>query len=144
MDDFYQKIRKEMRSWLESKAGKSHTAAEYLLMVPDVFHLLVGLLLDKDVNKAEKAKIGIALTYFVSPLDFFPEIFFGPAAFADDLALAIYAIHSLVNTSNEVILRRNWAGEKDILDVTRSIVKSSYDLLGSNILREKLRGLLPK
>lgn len=144
MDDFYQKIRKEMRDWLESKAGKSHTAAEYLMMVPDVFHLLLRLLLDKDVNKAEKAKIGIALTYFMSPLDFFPEAIIGPAAFADDLALSIYAIHSLVNTSNEAILRRNWAGEKDILDVVRSIMKSSYDLLGSGILKKKLKSLLPK
>jgi uncharacterized membrane protein YkvA (DUF1232 family) len=144
MQDFYQKIRKEMRDWLESKAGKSHTAAEYLMMVPDVFHLLVRLILDKDVNKGEKAKLGAAVTYFVSPLDFFPEVIFGPAAYADDLALALYVIHSLVNTSNEAILRRNWAGEKDILDVARSVVKSSYDLLGSNILKDKLRGMLPK
>lgn len=144
MNDFYQKIRKEMRDWLESKAGKSHTAAEYLMMVPDVFHLLTKLMIDKDVNTGEKAKVGATITYFVSPLDFFPEAVFGPAAFADDLALGIYVIHSLINTSHAAVLRRHWAGEKDILDVARSIVKSSYDLLGKNILKDKLQKMLPK
>ncbi len=131
-----------MRDWLESKAGKSHTAAEYLLMVPDVFHLLLRLMADKDVNKGEKAKVGAAITYFISPLDFFPEGIFGPAAYADDLALSIYVIHGLINTANVAILRRNWAGEKDILDVARSFVKSSYDLLGSGILKEKIKKII--
>jgi uncharacterized membrane protein YkvA (DUF1232 family) len=142
--DFYKKIRKEMRDWLASRAGQGHRLAEYLMLVPDVFHLLLRLMGDKDVPKGEKAKVGAALTYFVSPFDFFPEGIFGPAAFADDLALAIYVIHGLINSSHSEVLRRNWSGEKDILDVARSLVKSSYDLLGSNILKTKLSKLLPQ
>ena len=47
--DFYQKMRSDIRDWVQSKTGKESQWSEYLLLEPDLFHLLAKLALDKEV-----------------------------------------------------------------------------------------------
>ena len=54
--DFYQQLRGEIREWLQTKTGQSSKWSEYLLLAPDLFHLLCKLAVDKDVPAKEKAK----------------------------------------------------------------------------------------
>ena len=110
-EDFYVQLRGKIRKWLESEEGKSHQWSEYLMLAPDLFHLLIKLMLDPDVPTGEKAKILAVLIYFVSPIDILPEIVLGPAGFLDDIALAAFAIHSLLTKVDPEVIRRNWAGQ---------------------------------
>jgi len=71
--DFYQQLRADIRTWLETKTGRSSKWSEYLLVAPDLFHLLCKLALDKEVPAGEKAKLAGAIAYFVSPIDLLPE-----------------------------------------------------------------------
>ena len=57
--DFYQKMRSDIREWVQTKTGKENQWSEYLLLAPDLFHLLAKLALDKEVPSAEKAKIAV-------------------------------------------------------------------------------------
>jgi tartrate/fumarate subfamily iron-sulfur-dependent hydro-lyase alpha chain len=56
--DFYRQLRNKINSWLQGNEGKNHKWAEYLMLVPDMFHLLCKLVMDPDVSPAEKAKLG--------------------------------------------------------------------------------------
>ncbi len=70
--DFYQKLRIRLKEWAAG-AGKDSTALKYVLLAPDFFHLLCKVLLDRRVPAREKAKVGGAIAYFMSPLDVVPE-----------------------------------------------------------------------
>ncbi|NQV30903.1 MAG: DUF1232 domain-containing protein [Candidatus Marinimicrobia bacterium] len=131
--DFYQKMRAEIRGWLQTKTGKSTQWSEYLLLAPDLFHLLAKLAMDKDVPSSEKAKIAGALAYFISPIDLIPEALFGPIGYLDDVALAAYVINSVMKNCDPAIVTRHWAGEQDILTLVRQIVDVAADMLGNNI-----------
>jgi len=128
--DFYQKLRIRLKEWAAG-TGKDSTALKYVLLAPDFFHLLCKVLLDRRVPAREKAKVGGALAYFMSPLDVVPEGLLGPAGYVDDVALAAYVLNSVLESAGPEVLREHWAGDGDVLEQIRSVIKAADKLLGS-------------
>ena len=139
--DFYQKMRTDIRDWLQTKTGKGYKWSEYLLLAPDLFHLLAKLAIDKDVPTAEKAKIAGALAYFISPIDLVPEAMFGPMGYLDDVALAAYVINSIMKNTGPEIIIRHWAGEQDVLELVQQIIDVASEMLGTKVW-DKLRKIV--
>ena len=138
--DFYQELRAKFKAWLQSDEGKTSKWAEYLLFAPDLFHLLCKLTIDKDVPTEEKAKLAIAIAYFVSPIDLVPEALVGPLGYVDDISIAAYVLNSIVNKTNPQIIEKHWAGEGDVLELIKHILQVADDMVGSG-LWAKLRNM---
>lgn len=139
--DFYQKLRKDIRKWVKSKTGKNNKWAEYLLLAPDLFHLLCKLTIDKNVPIKEKAKLAFTIAYFVSPIDFVPEAIVGPAGYVDDIALAAYVLNSIINKTSAKVVTKHWAGDKNVLVVIKEILKVADEMVGSGLWR-KLKAMV--
>ena len=140
-EDFYQNLRCRIMEWSDSGNGSGGRWTEYLMIAPDLFHLLCKLSMDKALPVKQRVKLGAAVVYFVSPFDLLPEALTGLVGFADDIALAAYVLNSVVGTCNPDILRKHWAGNEDILALIRRILK-----WGDNLARSRLvgRGLMRK
>lgn len=132
-NDFYQNLRKTFKNW----SGNSKWG-EYLMMAPDLFHLLCKLALDTDVSVKDKAKLASAIAYFVAPIDVIPEALVGPVGYLDDIALAAYVLNSIVNQSGKEVVEKHWAGDRDVLEVIRQILDVADEMLGSG-LWEKIK-----
>ena len=143
-DDFYQKLRAEVRAWPKSKDGRSGKWSEYFLFAPDLFHLLCKLSIDSQVPAKIKLKLAGAIAYFASPFDLMPEAFMGFIGFADDIALAAYVLNSTLNTCNPDILRRHWAGDQDILELIQGVMKWVDSRGRTGILRKRVFAKLKK
>lgn len=131
--DFYQKLRIRIRAYLQSSEGKSNRFAEYLLLAPDLFHLLVKLTFDRNVLLRDKTLLGAAILYFTSPIDLLPEGILGPVGYLEDVALAAYVLNGIISHTDVEVIRRHWAGEGDILERIRSILRRADDMLGSSL-----------
>lgn len=136
---FYRKLRANVQEWIRGK-GASNKWAEYIVLVPDVFHLLVKLSLDKDVPTVQKVKLVAAIAYFLSPIDLVPD-FIPVIGYLDDLVLAAYALNSIINDVDPEVVKRNWAGDGEILDNIQRILAVADQMLGSGLVR-KLFGLI--
>jgi len=130
--DFYQQLRTRLSGWMKAK-GSKHQYAEYVLLAPDLFHLLCKLSVDKRVPVAEKARLAAAIAYFVSPVDLIPEAVVGPIGYVDDVALAAYVLNSIVNTTSPAVVRAHWAGDGDVLVVIRRILEVADEMVGSGL-----------
>jgi uncharacterized membrane protein YkvA (DUF1232 family) len=137
--DFYQALRGRIADWL-AKQGEGYRHAQLLLVAPDLFHLLCRLALDKRVPAPAKAKLAGAIAYFVSPLDVMPELVLGPIGFLDDIAVAAFALNSVVNAGQGEIAKELWAGDGDLLALIQQIVGATDDMLGAGVWK-KLRSL---
>ena len=142
-NDFYQNLREKVRAYFLSDEGKSNKFAEYILLAPDLFHLLCKLTLDKDVKVEDKAKLAIAIAYFVSPIDLIPEGLMGPVGYADDIAVAAYVLNSIINNTESEVLVKHWAGEGDILVRVQEIIKLADEMIGSGAWI-KIKGMFKK
>lgn len=145
-EDYYRKLRRRMRRWLAKPDGKAARWAEYLLFAPDLFHLVFKLALDPEVRLANRMRLAAVVAYFMSPLDLVPEMIAGPFGFLDDIALAAYVLHRLVNTTDRVIVERHWAGEGDLLALLKRILADMNAMLGGLIAGriERLARWVPK
>ncbi|HID39901.1 MAG TPA: DUF1232 domain-containing protein [Calditrichaeota bacterium] len=137
-DDFYKKIRMQIADFLEKKKFKY---ADILLLAPDFFHLMVKLSLDKRVPQEKKVKLVAAILYFISPLDFLPEMIFGPIGYMDDLALAAYVLNDFINGGDLDILYEHWAGESDILASIQNVLTVADHYLGKGLWQRIKRTL---
>lgn len=137
--DFYQQLRDRIAAWLKDR-GEGFRHAQVLLLAPDLFHLMCRLALDKRVPAADKAKLAAAIAYFVSPIDAFPEALLGPIGYVDDVAVAAYALNSVINSGNGEIAREYWAGEGDLLEAVQQVLGVADDMIGSGLWR-KIRGM---
>jgi uncharacterized membrane protein YkvA (DUF1232 family) len=136
--DFYQNLRTKMKTWLQSEEGKKTQWADFLMLAPDLFHLLCKLAIDPEVPAADKAKLAGAIVYFIFPVDLMPEALIGPLGFADDIAVAAWVLNNMLNRLDQAIILRHWAGEGEILELTQNIVAQADQMIGSG-LWEKIK-----
>lgn len=141
--DFYQLLRNRIQTWVQTGKGSKYRWADYILAVPDLFHLLVKLTLDPAIPSAYKARLGLGLAYFISPIDLIPEALLGPIGYLDDLAVAAYILHSIINETDPELVRKHWAGERDVLELVQQIIGSADDMIGSRVI-DKIKTMLRK
>ena len=133
--DFYVKLRQKIDAYLLKKDAKYR---EFLLLAPDLFHLLVKLSLDPRVPTEKKVKFVAVIAYFISPLDLLPELFLGPLGYLDDIALSAYVINQYINENDPAVVRELWAGDQDVLTSVKNIITAADKLIGSGLWK-KLR-----
>lgn len=131
--DFYQKLRKDVKHWVSKNVDKDSKWSEYILIAPDIFHLLCKLSVEKNVPASKKIKLVGAIAYFISPIDLMPEGLIGPIGYLDDIALAAYVLNDLINEIDPQIIRKHWAGEKDILDLIKTILANADKMIGGKM-----------
>jgi uncharacterized membrane protein YkvA (DUF1232 family) len=137
--DFYLKLRKKVTDWYEEKVNNKPEYASYILLVPDFFYLLVKLTLDERVAAMDKAKFAGVIAYFLSPLDFLPEAFFGPLGYLDDLILTCYVLNLYINQRDEAgkqAVKELWPGDQDILKTIQSVLNDADKWIGSGALNK--------
>ena len=118
--DFYQNLRGSLQDFLDSKSAFASKAASIILLAPDLFHLLIKSLLDNRIDASSKKMIAIGLLYFISPVDLLPAFIFGPVGLVDNVIVAAFVVNTLLNKYPEEVIKDNWAGDQDILEVIRN------------------------
>jgi len=126
--DFYQKLRDRVRTW-EMADGRNYKWLEYTILAPDLFHLMVKLSLDKDIPIWYRTLLGAGIAYFMSPVDIIPDIMPG-VGWLDDIAVAALIISLVVKDVDVAAVRRNWAGEGDIIEIVRRTTGTMSKVLG--------------
>ena len=132
---FYDRLRNQIHSHLESGKPAIEKAAEFLLLVPDVFILLWRLLNDSRVNGKNKVLLGTGVAYFIFPFDIVPEAIVGPIGYLDDLVFGVYVLNRMLADTDVTILREHWSGREDVLDTIRNVLDSADKLVAGNLVK---------
>lgn len=150
--DFYQNLREKINRWageekLLKKTGNwTDSFIQYLMVLPDMAHVMVKLLFDKEISSLYKSYILISLVYLISPLDFIPDII-PVAGFIDDLLVLVIAMNKIINSKDTKVIKKikyYWAGDQDIFakvkdiiavlnELTSRIPKGFYDFIKKKI-----------
>jgi len=83
--------------------------ADAARLVPDVIVMLRGLARDPSLPRRVRWRIWLLLAWIISPIDLIPDVI-PVIGFADDVALAYWALRSVVRASGEEVLARHWKG----------------------------------
>ena len=137
---FYDKVRENIRRYLERRGSLAGKSGEYLLLVPDMFMLLWRLINDPRVNSKNKVLLGSGLAYYLFPLDIMPEGFLGPIGYIDDLVFGVYLLNKMLTDTDPEILREHWSGKDDVLATIQSVLNAADNLVGKDILG-KFKGM---
>ena len=133
---FYEHMRQTVRRAVANKAGeKSSKIVEYLLTLPDFFILLTRLGLDKRVTKVQKLFVGSIIGYIIMPIDLIPD-FIPIFGFVDDLVLVVYALNTMLNEIDPHIVKENWSGDGDVLQLLQKITQTAEEFLDKKILKK--------
>jgi uncharacterized membrane protein YkvA (DUF1232 family) len=140
---FYEKLRTKITKLGKNKtSGKRNKIVEYLLFLPDFFILLTRLAVDKRVTKNQKLFVGGIITYVVLPIDIIPD-FIPFIGLLDDLVFVVYGLNMILNELDPEVLRDNWSGEDDVLQVMQKITHTAEMFLSNKILN-RVKHLLGK
>jgi uncharacterized membrane protein YkvA (DUF1232 family) len=130
----YDRLRSRVVS---SEPGSASGMRDLLFLLPDLTVLLLRMLRDPDVPVSSKAIALVGVGYALSPIDLLPSLLLGPIGLVDDLLVVSAALSRLVNTVHPDVVRRNWSGQGDVLEVIQRVSKWS-----ETFLRERMGGLL--
>ena len=105
-----------------------------LMFLPNLATLCFRLLKDGRVPLTEKALFVAAIIYFISPLDFIPDVlpFIGQI---DDLYLIALTLVRLVSRTDERILREHWTGGGDIIQLVDAVIALAPRFLPKRVNR---------
>ena len=136
-EDAYVRLRKRVRANLRSDTvheklrGPLSALAEYVAVLPDLFHLAVRMLFDPVMPLQKKAVMVGALTYVISPVDVIPD-FIPVLGQMDDLVVLTKALKLLLDDSDPEVraaAEKYWAGDNDLLVTITEIVDVADKLL---------------
>jgi uncharacterized membrane protein YkvA (DUF1232 family) len=127
---YYQKLRRTVRIWAGGEQSRANQFADFILASPDLFVLLLRLSQDSRVSQRDKARLAGAVAYFVNPLDLVPELILGPPGLVDDIAMAAYVLHTVLETTDPSVVREHWEGGADILELIRQILAAADTMVG--------------
>jgi uncharacterized membrane protein YkvA (DUF1232 family) len=139
-EDFYQKLRIKINKWIKSgrlykKTGRwTDHFLQYLLVLPDMAHLMIKLFIDKEVSNVLKGYLLVALAYLVSPIDIVPD-FIPVAGFIDDLMVLVIFLNKIINSADTKLrnkIKTLWAGEEDVFIKVKEIITVMNEI-SSNI-----------
>ena len=122
------KLKRRERSELKGRLRN------FIMFLPNMVMLMGRLLKDARVPTAEKALLGAAIVYVISPLDFIPD-FFPFIGQVDDLYVVALVLLRLVNRTDESVVRQHWAGGGDIVALADSIANIAPKFLPKRIAR---------
>ncbi|HLX09779.1 MAG TPA: DUF1232 domain-containing protein [Thermoanaerobaculia bacterium] len=141
---FYDRLRPRVLETIERRAGRlPEDVVIALLLAPDIFILLVRLVMDKEVPRRARLLIGGAIAYWISPIDLLPELFLGPIGYLDDLVVAVAVVAQVFTGDLEPYARKHWTGRQDLHVVLHDISAAAHGLLGS-ALHARLKRLLAR
>jgi uncharacterized membrane protein YkvA (DUF1232 family) len=137
LEDFARSLRIKLAAWQGSAEGREHPHGGMIGLVPDFFHLVVGLILDDRVPARFRSALVGAVIYVVSPADMLPEALVGPGGYVDDLVLMALVVEELVHTVPADVLAEHWPGSEGLETALRQVVGQARELVGATLL-EKL------
>jgi uncharacterized membrane protein YkvA (DUF1232 family) len=125
---------------MSERKAKRAKMRELLLFVPNLLGLLLGLLKDARVSKADKAILAGIIMYVIVPLDVIPDFvpFIGQV---DDGYLLAISILRLLNRADRRVVMDHWRGGADIKELVDSISRIAEFFLPprvKNVLRGKI------
>ncbi len=95
--------------------GRRLAARELATLLPNLVRMCRTLLRDPRVPRGSKVLVGIAVVWFVSPIDVVPEFIpvLGPL---DDAILAALVLRHLVRRAGREVVAEAWPGEVATLE----------------------------
>jgi uncharacterized membrane protein YkvA (DUF1232 family) len=118
--DFYRKLRERVRRYAAAKAPNwARPLLPWVLAVPDFFVLMVRLARDPRVPSRAKLLAGASVLYFLTPIDLIPDVI-PLLGQVDDIALALFALESVVRSTPPGVVQELWPGEGDVLALIQS------------------------
>jgi len=152
LDDFYKKLRRKIKTSLakrKKKTGAKRTATDkvidLLALLPDLLHLAIRLLFDKNVPSANKGALVAGIAYVVSPIDLIPDSI-PHAGYVDDLLVITLAIQKFINTDDEGVkeaVEKHWAGDGDVFATVKHITDvatSAIEFIPKKVI-DMIRGM---
>ncbi len=105
-----------------------------LMFLPNMIALCGRLMTDPRVPRVEKALFAGAIVYAVMPLDFIPDMlpFVGQI---DDAYLIALTLLRLLNRTDEKVIRENWRGGGDVVQLAASVASIAPMLLPQRVRR---------
>ena len=131
--DFYQKIRNDVKRWVNDNLDTENKWVDCILAAPDLFHLLCKLTADSEIPSNKKLKLVAGIAYFISPIDLLPEAFLGSVGYLDDIAVAAFILNDIINEVDPQIVRKHWAGKQDVLVLIKTILANADKMIGSKM-----------
>jgi len=129
-------VEKRKRSEMKSRM------MDLLLFIPNLLWLLVGLLRDERISRADKAILAGTILYVISPLDIIPDFipFIGQV---DDAYLIAISLLRLLNRAERNVVLEHWHGSIDIKQLATNIAMVAEYFLPRRI-KNVLRGRIER
>lgn len=132
----YQKdLEKEIKQ-LKKKEGKDYKWKEFIASIPDLFNLLLKILVSRQATTVYRVRIIMAFAYLFAPIDVVPEEVFGLEGYIDDFVVLVMTLHSIKRKLPDRLIISNWSGEGDIMEFLDLSCSKAKSMLNKNVYRE--------
>jgi uncharacterized membrane protein YkvA (DUF1232 family) len=105
----------------------------FITEIPNFLKLMHKLVKDPRVSTADKAILGAAIAYILSPVDLIPDVIpiFGQI---DDAFIVAIALQRLLNSAGEDIIKEHWEGSTGAIAALQNVIESALFFLPQNVV----------
>lgn len=139
--EFIKDLRSKINNWSKTEVGRANRWLKYIQLTPDLLHLMIKLSANENLTADHKAKLAVAISYFMSPMDFIPETYWGAIGFIDDIVLTVLVLEHIIKSGGESVVTEQWEDNADLNAVIKEVLHSAEKMVGSDYWN-KLQNLI--
>jgi len=121
------------------RTGAKRTLTGVMREIPNYLRLLLGLMMDRRVERVDKLLVAGAIAYILIPLDWLPDFipFLGEV---DDLFVLMLSLQRLIQNAGRRVLLDHWPGDpSDLSDLNLQRVVAAAAFFLPRRMRRRLR-----
>lgn len=131
----------ETRATEGPRTGAKRTLTGVMREIPNYLRLLLGLMMDRRVERVDKLLVAGAIAYILIPLDWLPDFipFLGEV---DDLFVLMLSLQRLIQNAGRRVLLDHWPGDpSDLSDLNLQRVVAAAAFFLPRRMRRRLRAI---
>ena len=135
-ENYYNELKEIVNSCQKLEESISETWRPYFYQLPGMYRFCYNIALSGETDDTVLKRLYIAIEYLMSPLDFMPELVYGPDGFNEDIYFMALTIKEICTKIKKELIGRYWEINTDCDKYADEIIALARRELPENILKK--------
>lgn len=134
-EDYYHELKQFVDSSREQENLISESWFPYFTELPELYKFCYHVSVSGEIDDDSLIHLYNAIEYLISPVDFMPELIYGPDGFNEDMYFIALTLNDIRHKIPNELIEQYWKFEEDIETYAAKIIVTARENLPEDILK---------
>jgi DNA helicase-2/ATP-dependent DNA helicase PcrA len=134
-EEYYKELNETVSICQKHKGIISKSWESYFIKLPELYWFCYNIAVSNEIDDFVLKRLYVAIEYLISPLDFMPELIYGPDGFSEDIYFIALTLKDIFPKIRKELIENYWEIETQYDKYTEQVISLATRELPAHILK---------